>query len=206
METCQEILGEIPHYHQTQPTALRLAEYYCELQVLKHSPNGGVLLKDWVEDTFNHALTWNEVAAACGSTLGIFLSMALAFQPDPNADALLADAYFPWIQGLHILLDYLIDLTEDEQNDDLNFVTFYLSQSERNQSLQKIAQESKRRSSELPCPHFHRTTVDGLIALYGSDPKVRQQNQENIIKTMAGDGVTLFMLRICEKLRQMNLI
>jgi len=32
------------------------------------------------------------------------------------------NSYFPWVQGLHILLDYLIDQEEDRINGDLNFV------------------------------------------------------------------------------------
>lgn len=35
--------------------------------------------------------------------------------------------YFPYIQGLHILLDYLIDQEEDKAGGDLNFCFIILT-------------------------------------------------------------------------------
>lgn len=203
VQTCQELLSAIPYYSQTQPWALRLASFYCELQVLKHvSPGGEILLKNWTQGAFSSELQWNEWAAASGSTLGIFLLFALGFQDShPQLEQILV-AYFPWIQGLHILLDYLIDLEEDRKFGDLNFIAFYPSRQTRNEALDKIAWESRKRSARLPHAFFHETVVAGLIALYGSDPKVQQQQLQPIIRSMALDCPTRALLRLCRLLRR----
>lgn len=207
VQTCQTLLRQIPYYAEFQPQALHFAEYYCELQVLKHiTPNGRDLLQQWVETKFDSALAWNEWAAACGSTLGIFLMMALGFQPPQFDVNVIINAYFPWIQGLHILLDYLIDLDEDEQFGDLNFVALYLSKANRDDSLRMFSQESKKQCNRLPFPYFHRTVVDGLLALYGSDPKVPRQQLKTLINQMTGDHATLFMLKLCNLLRRIHVL
>lgn len=202
VQTCQNLLNQIPHYEEFKPYAMDLAYHYCELQVLKHvKPHGNILLQEWTEKEFDSMLEWNEWAAASGSTLGIFYLFALSFHaPEKDLKHALT-AYFPWIQGLHILLDYLIDSAEDAKFDDLNFIAYYPSELIRDISLQKFSKESKLRARELSHPLFHRTVVDGLLALYGSDPKVAEQKQTKIIKLMAEDKTTLLMLKLCRLLR-----
>ena len=98
------------------------------LQTLKHVPyEGDKLLQAWTTQTFGTQLAWNEWAAAAGSTLGLFFLFAVSFKPPPKDMDKRLQAYFPWIQGFHILLDYLIDLEEDLEHGDLNFVSFYPS-------------------------------------------------------------------------------
>ncbi|MCK9524468.1 MAG: tetraprenyl-beta-curcumene synthase family protein [Limnochordia bacterium] len=207
VETCQELLGQIPHYSKNQSVALHLAEKYCELQVLKHVSDGGEdLLQKWSKGSVDHHLAWNEWAAACGSTLGIFFLFAAGYNSPSPEDEQVLQAYFPWIQGLHILLDYLIDLAEDQESGDLNFVTFYPTTKARDLSLCKFAQESKRLANKLPNPNLHSAVVDGLIALYGSDPKVRLQAQEGIIRGMADSRRNLRWLGICKGLRSLGVI
>lgn len=206
VQQCQKTLQVIPYYHLNYPYIERLAEYYCELQVLKHSPRGEELLRSWAASIKSpQELTWNEWTAACGSTLGIFMFTALSFQPPQDQDDTF-HAYFPWIQGLHILLDYLIDLEEDNQNGDLNFLTFYPSEETRNRSLISIAQKSKERAIQLVPPSFHQTIVDGLIALYGSDPKVHRQGQTSLIRHIAASGGSVPLLTACDVLRRTGLI
>ncbi len=205
VQTCQDLLSQIPHYGRCQPFALRLAKNYCELQVRKHVTQGEALLREWAE-TIDSDLAWNEWAAACGSTLGIFLLFALGYSPSNQEDEQILEVYFPWIQGLHILLDYLIDLAEDRESGDLNFVTFYPTEETRERSLCQFARMSKDLTSGLPIPAFHRTVVDGLIALYGSDPKVRAQNQQSIIQRMASDRRNLLWLNLCKGLRRLGVL
>jgi tetraprenyl-beta-curcumene synthase len=204
VQTCQSLLAQLPHYENCQTSALRLAEYYCELQTLKHiSPGSSSLLPDWAEKTSEFDLEWNEWAAACGSTLGIFMLFALAYRPTHHDQTAVLMGYFPWIQGLHILLDYLIDMAEDEENGDLNFMSFYPSAQARELSLCRFAQESWGRSRVLPEPKFHQMVVAGLIALYGSDRKVDQQDLHGTIRKMAQDKRTLFLLTLCRRLRRL---
>ncbi|HHT67959.1 MAG TPA: DUF2600 family protein [Firmicutes bacterium] len=204
--TCQDLLRRIPYYPRSQPYVLRLAERYCELQVLKHVEGGEHLLREWVERSADSTLAWNEWSAACGSTLGIFFFFALAYAASTPDGEQIMQAYFPWIQGLHILLDYLIDLTEDADNGDLNFITYYPTVKARECSLCTFARESKRHANRLPESAFHSIVVDGLIALYGSDPKVAQQGQQNIVRRMACDRSNLLLLDLCRGLRDLNVI
>lgn len=205
VRTCQELLDCIPFYHLYQNEALRLASYYCELQVLKHvNPKGDELLQNWILQTFGSQLRWHEWAAATGSTLGIFLLFALGFQESSEQIEETLATYFPWIQGLHILLDYLIDLDEDEEFGDLNFTVFYPSPQSRDENLIIFTRQSYRQASRLPHAFFHETVVSGLIALYGSDPKVRQQQLHPIIRSMAPDRFTELMLQLCKLLRQLG--
>lgn len=208
VRSCQDLLSQIPQYSMVQPFALRLAEYYCELQVLKHisPPKGEKLLQEWTSKEFSSNLQWNEWAAASGSTLGIFYLFALSFHPIKVDLDVIMDAYFPWIQGLHILLDYLIDMSEDQTFGDLNFITYYSSDQTRDASLLVFSRESKKRCLKLPHPAFHRTVVDGIIALYGSDPKVKDQKLQNLIQHLAGDRLTLVMLSLCRVLRTVKFL
>lgn len=205
VRTCQELLDRIPFYHLYQAEALRLASNYCELQVLKHvATRGDELLQSWISTTFEPKLRWNEWAAATGSTLGMFLLFALGFQESPEHIEETLATYFPWIQGLHILLDYLIDLGEDAEFGDLNFIAFYPSPQARNESLAVFARESHQRASCLPQAFFHETVVAGLIALYGSDPKVQKQQLQSTIQSMAPDRATGLLLQLCKLLRQVG--
>ncbi len=202
---CQKQLDSMPFYHLYQAEALRLATYYCELQVLKHvATRGDILLQDWASREFGPELSWNEWAAASGSTIGMFFLFALSFQKSQEQLEETLATYFPWFQGLHILLDYLIDLGEDEEYGDLNFVSCYPSLKTRELRLATFAQESRRRASRLPHAFFHETVVAGLIALYGSDPKVVHQQLKPMIKHLATDGTTSLLLRLCRLLRQVG--
>lgn len=207
VQVCQELLTEIPYYAKVQPHIVRLVEKYTELQVLKHvTPNGQELLENWVNNQLGSELLWNELAAACGSTLGMFFLIALAYIPPDSTLELGLACYFPWIQGYHILLDYLIDLKEDAAHGDLNFVVYYPSKAIRECSLSMFAQKSKQGASSLPNAYFHKTVVDGLLALYGSDPKVKDQQLQGFIQQLAGHGLPLFMLKTCQTLRKLGIL
>src|SRR5665648_1038205 len=110
--TCQEVLAGLPAYRLIAPYLHELADYYCALQVYKHvRPEERVpLLQAWFgeQESPLPPMAWYEFAASSGSTLGIFCLVAHACHRD--CTALLArkirDASLPWVQGLHILLDY----------------------------------------------------------------------------------------------------
>ncbi|MGD0205948.1 MAG: DUF2600 family protein, partial [Dehalococcoidia bacterium] len=83
--------------------------------------------------------------------------------------------YFPWISGLHILLDYFIDQAEDEAGGDLNFVSYYPDAGRCRERLLLFLKQALDRAAALPAPLFHTTVVRGLPAFYLSDPKVSAQ-------------------------------
>jgi tetraprenyl-beta-curcumene synthase len=159
------------------------------------------LLAWWQEYRSVHPeLLWNEFAAATGSTLGMLMLFLAA--TDPGLDGSRVDgivgAYFPFICGLHIMLDYLIDQAEDEAGGDLNFCRYYRDGEQLTERLLWIVERARQAAAGLPFPRFHRMVVEGLIALYLSDPKIRDQRQvlDTARAIMRGSPLTRVFFRL----------
>lgn len=184
---CRASIAELPSYHHVQKHVRELVQLYADLQVYKHithSKREQELLNWWKTYSSQYPqLKWNEFAAATGSTLGMFMLFLAA--TDTSLDAAQAEgirsSYFPSICGLHILLDYLIDQAEDEIGGDLNFVSYYDNQQMLNERMGQMVLAARKSADKLPFGHFHRMIVEGLVALYLSDPKVK--DQRNVRKT-----------------------
>lgn len=188
MQTCQEVLNEVSHYDLIFPYLNELCGYYCDLQIHKH------VRKDEREKRLfalyeNHKehlpkMTWYEFSACSGSTLGIFCLVAYALRDDFQAAYadIIRDGYFPYIQGLHILLDYFIDQDEDREGGDLNFCFYYESESQLGNRLIHFLQEADKRTKNLPDFQFHQLIVRGLLGIYLSDRKV---NEQKAVKKLA---------------------
>jgi tetraprenyl-beta-curcumene synthase len=180
VQACQTYIGQLPSYVRIMPHVLRLSRLYSDLQVYKHiaQDQREAQLLSWWEthrEQYPH-IYWQEFSAVTGSTIGIFALFCLATEPDLGEEKIAAvnQAYFPWICGLHILLDYLIDMEEDRQGGDLNFVSYYESEREATQRLQYFIQQAKASVGGLPNSAFHRMIVDGLVAFYLVDRKVNR--------------------------------
>lgn len=175
--TCQRELQKLPSYSQVKDDVMKLAYLYSQLQTYKHL---ALAVREHKLAKWNECympiypeLTCYEFAAAAGSTLGIFILCAIASKPDlsPDETQLTLTAYFPWICGFHILLDYFIDRQEDRSTGDLNFLSYYQSSTEIRERLLFFANQSCLYAQTLPEPAFTQTVIDGLQALYLSDPK-----------------------------------
>jgi tetraprenyl-beta-curcumene synthase len=183
---CQTCVSVLPAYSLVMRDVQELVQLYGDLQVYKHIRRDlrePELLAWWQKHSPAYPeLLWNEFAAATGSTLGMFMLFLAAsdekLTPEQAAD--IRAQYFPSICGLHILLDYLIDQAEDESGGDLNFCSYYESQDVLNERLSRMVQAARRASASLPFPRFHRMVVEGLVAVYLSDPKVRDQQRVRI--------------------------
>jgi len=174
---CREEVSRLPAYGVVKSLVLELAGQYSDLQTYKHlDPTiREQKMRTWAQERlvdYPELSLW-EFAAATGSTLGMFMLCAIA--ADPALTAASADktfsAYFPWICGLHILLDYFIDLAEDQSHGDLNFVAYYADETEILSRLTHFWQQALFSARELPYPLFAETVVQGLLAMYLSDPK-----------------------------------
>jgi len=175
---CRRETAALPHFPLVRDRAVDLTQLYIDLQVHKHTYGleRKRRLSTWHLENLSSApeTFWWEFAAAAGSTLGVFALFATASQPRIRAgevDALL-DAYFPYITGLHILLDYFIDQDEDAAWRDLNLVSYYPGQDQRRRRMQAIVRAAFEWSRTLPDPGFHQAIVLGLLAMYLTDPKV----------------------------------
>ncbi len=177
---CQAVLANLPHYPAVSGRVAWLAARYVDLQSLKHAPGTA---RDRARDlqawaAFHHRddwdVAWWEFAAAAGSTLGIFALWHEATHPvaDGRVEQLEA-VYFPWMGGLHILLDYFVDQDEDEAHGDFSFVACYPSQADAVAGIGRLHREAARRAEGLADHAFHRYVAEGLLGFYLSDRKVR---------------------------------
>src|SRR5690606_23404231 len=162
VRTCQTCLCLLPSYEKVQPTVTELVAYYCDLQVYKHIAFEQRVprLTSWWERHKDAApeYRWNEFAAATGSTLGMFTLFLAATDPYLQEEEVnsIRKAYFPSLQALHILLDYLIDQDEDMHGGDLNFCSYFENEGVMIERLEAIARQARERSTSLKHPRFHR--------------------------------------------------
>jgi tetraprenyl-beta-curcumene synthase len=196
-ETCRSVLRELEpeHYKVIEEYLLELCQYYCDLQINKHVIHEERVprLEKWFHD-YKHQLPemeWYEFSACSGSTLGIFCLISYALREDfKESDAEnIRKGYFPYIQGLHILLDYFIDQEEDIAGGDLNFCSYYEDQETLFSRLNHFVVEADRHTEYLPHKKFHQLINRGLLGIYLSDAKVRKQrNVRKLARGMIKSG------------------
>ncbi|MDQ0160962.1 tetraprenyl-beta-curcumene synthase family protein [Aeribacillus alveayuensis] len=181
--TCQRILRKLKHYPLIVDHLRELCRYYCDLQVHKHVKVDERIprLEKWFESYRPHLpeMEWYEFSACAGSTLGIFCLVSYAFQEHFTEELAkqIKYGYFPYVQGLHILLDYFIDQQEDEQEGDLNFCHYYESETMLLNRLEHFVIEADKSLQGIPHEKFHRLINRGLLGIYLSDDKVYEQKQ-----------------------------
>ncbi|WP_188206547.1 tetraprenyl-beta-curcumene synthase family protein [Alkalibacillus aidingensis] len=173
---CQGIVQQIEGYEQIYPYVYRLASLYADLQVHKHVTVSERVprLTEWFnKENEDDQLRWYEFSAATGSTLGVFCLISYGLANQHRGEEVWK-AFFPALQGLHILLDYFIDQYEDQVEGDLNFCSYYQDEQEKTNRISNFITRAKYELENLPNHRFHQLIVDGLVGLYLSDPKVKQ--------------------------------
>ncbi len=178
VETCQLFMKKLHRYEYIEPYLQELCAYYVDLQVHKHVAvnEREDRLKRWFanhEDKLPN-MSWFEFSACSGSTLGIFCLISSALRQDfdqKQADQIYR-GYFPYIQGLHIMLDYFIDQQEDIEGGDLNFCFYYQNRDELYTRMSHFVTKAEHHLQELPHRAFHKLIHSGLLGLYLSDEKV----------------------------------
>ena len=144
-------------------------------------------MKNWIAHKFmqtNTDLAWNEWAAATGSTLGIFSVLQLVSSSTPmkqkrgcirlifpGSKASTSSSIILLTEVKIALITILI----------LLFITTIISML-LSESL--ISIKSREMISQLPHRNFHQLILDGLIAMYGSDPKLREQKLDGAYLNM----------------------
>lgn len=212
VEECQKTVTAFPAYHAVQDEILLLVTRYIQLQSLKHlsKETREERLKEWYKkECFMEEIRWYEFAAACGSTLGIFSLLALSCNKkiDTEEKENLYRAYFPWICGLHILLDYLIDAAEDKKKGELNFIDCYQNPRDCQERLLTFLHHAQKNTHCLPQRERHGTIIQGLLALYLSDKKrktVPPHISSSLLKS--GGWEAIFMQRLGCVLRKAGIL
>lgn len=191
VKTCQSVLRKIEQHSIFQPYLLELERMYSDLQVHKHVEHSQRIprLENWFEQHRDKwpMLTWYEFAACTGSTLGIFclVSYGLNNQMTKKLAEQIFSSYFPFLQGLHIMLDYFIDQQEDEEEGDLNFCNYYANQQKLEDRLIYFVEQTNQQIQQLPDRSFHEMVQNGLVGLYLADPKVKKMKDvQPIVKKL----------------------
>jgi len=214
VQNCRKNIAAFPGCADVRQEMIHLVSLYSDLQVYKHQDKGlrTELLIRWFSRHAELApkVLWWEFSAAAGSTLGIFALAAMAsIGPVSRLEIdRLQESYFPWLCGLHILLDYFIDLDEDLQHDELNFVSFYPDEEVMEAGLERFLRESLHRVETLPHAAFHRTVLQGLLALYLSDPKASRSGRNKISQQLLREGGLFARLlhKVCLGLRSAGVV
>ena len=206
VKTCQDVLSRLPRYDAIADWLHELEGYYADLQVHKHVrfEERVPRLEAWFDRHKDDLpeMRWYEFSACAGSTLGIFCLVSSAFDPAFSAEKArtIRQAYFPWVQGLHILMDYFVDQEEDRLAGDLNFCSFYENADVTVERLVRVFKEADRAVSHLPHRAFHRMVCHGLLAIYLADRKVDRQEKmrQMAIRIMKeGRGATALFFITC---------
>ncbi|MFD1020567.1 tetraprenyl-beta-curcumene synthase family protein [Thalassobacillus hwangdonensis] len=180
VSTCQRVLEKYPDYAFAQTHVKELGFLYNDLQVHKHVVEEERIprLKNWFAENKHLCpdMGWYEFSACTGSTLGIFclVSYSLGGTMSKELAEQVGQSYFPFMQGLHILLDYYIDQQEDQIEGDLNFCSYYDDSDQMETRFVHFVQETNRRVSNLPDSAFHQMIHEGLVGMYLADEKVDQ--------------------------------
>ncbi|MDD2621097.1 MAG: DUF2600 family protein, partial [Syntrophomonadaceae bacterium] len=210
VKECQHSLQKLPSYHVVYEDIIKLSQLYIDLQVYKHInlEQREDCLISWAKQNAKNypGVLWQEFAAASGSTLALFALLGLASQKgiDEHDSRELMQAYFPWICGLHILLDYFIDQEEDRLGGDLNFTFYYSDQQEMMERLKVFIREAHKNALQCRQGDFAKTVVEGLLAMYLSDKKVKKLGFKSMASELlreSGNGAR-HTFHICSAVRK----
>lgn len=205
VDVCRDSIQKLPSYQLVAPAVTthvkRVLFYQSEINLA--TARDYYRLERWAtreQQNDDDALAWWEIGAACGSSLAVFAHVTAAVDPLLTRDQHDAtDAlYWPWAEGLHILLDSLIDRSEDRQTAQHNLLDHYATSREMTERLELLARQAADRA-KLLAPH-HRLLLAGMTAQYLSDPNawtppVRRAS-ERLLATMGAPAkVALFLLR-----------
>ncbi|HOP73970.1 MAG TPA: tetraprenyl-beta-curcumene synthase family protein [Bacillota bacterium] len=214
VKTCRETIRHQPGAKLVIPRISHYVQLYSHLQAYKHLAIEirEKKLQQWAEQNiFAHSgIYWQEYAAATGSTLGMFYLFAMASEAmlDMKEIQVIEEVYFPWITGLHILLDYWIDAAEDIETGDLNFTMYYDSSDQCLHRIQFFVKQAYQQSARLPYPQFHRMIVSGLLAMYLSDPKAMDlaNRKKTVALLQCGSREAWLYHRWCLGLRRAGIL
>lgn len=202
--TCQRFIKTLPDLDVILPALHELEGYYSDLQVHKHVKKDQRVprLQEWFLSYADDLpeMSWYEFSACSGSTLGIFCIVSYAADHQSMTELVepLKNGYFPWVQGLHILMDYFIDQEEDREGGDLNFCFYYESHDDMLNRFHHFIDQADKSIEGLPNVRFHKMINRGLLGIYLADKKVRNQRSvkhlaRKIIKKSGGSGLFFFI-------------
>jgi tetraprenyl-beta-curcumene synthase len=176
IEECRSAFMGLPRYAVAAPAARNAAERIVAFQSLNLSEAQGdhAGLERWARAATppGTGLQWWETAGAAGSSLGVHVLIAAASDSGLTAEEVgrLEEAYFPWIGGLHSLLDNLIDKREDEAAGHRSLVEYY-GPERAARRMGWMAEQAVLRARGLPHSARHTVMLAAMIGNYLSSPE-----------------------------------
>jgi tetraprenyl-beta-curcumene synthase len=177
---CRRALGALPRYGAVAVLAQEAATRMVAYQSLNHDPRDPERreLRRWATALTppGSGLEWWETAAGAASSLGVFALIATAARPVLAVDEAraAANAYFPWVGALHVLLDSLVDRELDSRSGDHALVSHYgTHDGVTAERLGAIAAESLHRLRGLGQGARHALILTGMASFYLSRPAAR---------------------------------
>lgn len=183
---CRAALATLPSYAAVAAAARVATERIVEFQSLNLSrtQGGHDAFEVWARANTPAGadLRWWEAAAAGGSSLGVYALIAAAADPFVRAQEIgaIERAYFPWIGGLHSLLDHLVDRGEDAASGQRNLLDYYSSPAEATTRLHELARGAASAARGLPESRTHTILLAGMAASYLSEPGAAAPDAEPI--------------------------
>ncbi len=114
---------------------------------------------------------WWELAAAAGSSLTALALLSAAADRTLSRERVQAieSLYWPWLGGLHTLLDSLIDREEDAAHAQHNLLAHYASEQEMASRLERLTLDARARADSVGVEHT--LILAGMVGLYLSDSR-----------------------------------
>ncbi len=188
VDTAREVFARLPSRRTVECEALSAAQRIVDYQALNNGTHRA--LERWAADVapLGADLHWWEVAAAGASSLGVLALLTSASEPAlaPPAVRLIERAYFPWIGGLHTLLDSLVDVQEDAEAGQPSLLTQYRRDGEMVSRMRLLADMSRKSVVGLPQARAHALLLAGMAALYLSAPEAKRSGARGAARAVAG--------------------
>jgi tetraprenyl-beta-curcumene synthase len=176
----------LPSWSAVSERAELFASLYAEAQAQCHveqaggAPSGSTTAIDAMANRHDE-LSWDEVRAACSTSIPLFALMALATRSECSAAEVerWASAYFPWPACLHILLHSLADEEDDRAAGCFNQLGHYRSRREAGGALASIAFRAREELAQLAAD-THLTIYGGMVGYYLACPQVWEEQNRPI--------------------------
>lgn len=188
---CQQAVAGLPSYQAAAALARSAAARIVAFQSLNLSESQGdhAALEQWAHAATpaGSGLQWWETAAAAGSSLPVYALLAAAAESrlDRHDAQAVERAYFPWIGGLHSLLDNLIDKHEDEAAGHRSLVEYYGPQAAA-QRMRWLTGQAFDAAHALPRANGHLVVLMGMIGSYLSVAEARTAALQPVASAVLG--------------------
>jgi tetraprenyl-beta-curcumene synthase len=192
LDACRRALAGLPSYPVIAPTICAAAARIVTFQSLNlpHARGGHVALERWASDAtpVGADLAWWETAAAGGSSLAVHALIAAGADPrtDRRAAAAIDGAYFPWIGGLHSLLDSLVDRQEDQGDGRPCLLDNYGSPMLASMYIADLAARALDATASLPAPLKHHLVVTAMCSYYLSATECETVEGQTVTRALRG--------------------